>query len=89
MKLVLFFGFIGLSLLITVFGYFSLKKTKKMGQLLLISFVIPGLILGGSSIWWFFTETDGISQMVGLFINGGALLVIGIINIVFYLINRN
>jgi FtsH-binding integral membrane protein len=54
-----------------------------------ISFGIPALILGGSSIWWFFTERDGISQMVGLFINGGSLLVIGIINLVFYFLSRH
>jgi hypothetical protein len=87
-KLILFFGLIGLSLFISVFGYFFVKKKISMSQLITISFFIPSLVLAGSSFWWFFTETDGISQMMGVLINGGAFLVIGIGNLVFYLITR-
>jgi hypothetical protein len=88
-KLVLFFCLIGISLFISVFGYFYVKaKFSMISQQFSISLLIPALILASSSVWWFFTETDGISQMMGVLINGGGILVIGIINIVIYLLNR-
>lgn len=46
------------------------------------SFLLNGLILGIASMWWFFTEIDGISQALGILYYSIALVVISIINII-------
>jgi hypothetical protein len=40
------------------------------------------MILGLGSIWWFLTETDGLSQGIGIMFYFGSMVVLSIINMI-------
>lgn len=87
MKLVIYFGLIIISLIVSVFfGQFQIKRVNKFGVALLTAFLSNIVILGSGSIWWFLTETDGISQGLGVLYYCIALGVIGIIDLIEILI---
>ena len=82
MKLFVFFGLIGLVLFSTIF--FSLrgkKNSPKKGTIFFKMFIVNLLVLGIGSFWWFVSETDGISQVVGVFIYLGSFMAVTIINL--------
>lgn len=83
MKLVIYFGLMVVSLIVSVFfGRFQLKKSKKFWISFLVAFVLNVVILSIGSIWWFVTETDGISQGLGILYYCIAMGVIGIIDLI-------
>ncbi|WP_349408532.1 hypothetical protein [Pseudalkalibacillus sp. SCS-8] len=82
MKLVIFFGLMIVSLLVSViWGQLQLRKTNKFWTSFITAFLLNVVILGLGSIWWFVTETDGISQGLGVLYYSIAIGVIGIINL--------
>jgi hypothetical protein len=84
MKIVFYFGLIVMALFISVMvGVFLIKKTRSLWAAFFMSYLLCFIILGSGSIWWFMTETDGISQGIGVLIYGIALAGIGIINLLF------
>lgn len=83
MKLAIYFGLVIFSLIVSVFlGHFQMKRTKKFWLSFLIAFITSIVILGLGSIWWFLTETDGISQGLGVLYYCIAMGINGIINLV-------
>ena len=45
--------------------------------------VLNVIVLGSGSIWWFLTETDGVSQGTGVLIYLGSFAGITLINLIF------
>jgi hypothetical protein len=83
MKLVVYFGLMILSLLISIkLGKIQLKKINNLLIVSLSAVFINVTILALASLWWFFTETDGISQGLGVLYYIIAMGVIGIIDII-------
>lgn len=84
MKLVIFFGLIGVSLLVSlILGRNDLKNNKKSVTAIIKAILINIIILGLGSLWWFLTETDGISQGIGIIIYLSSIVGISLIDIVF------
>jgi hypothetical protein len=84
MKLIIFFGLIVFSLLSSLkFGRNDLKNNKKPVLAIIKALLINIVILGLGSIWWFLTETDGISQGIGVMIYLGSIVGISLIDMVF------
>lgn len=84
MKLIIFFGIIIFSLLGSlIFGRNDLKKNKNPVTAIIKALLINIIILGVGSIWWFLTETDGISQGIGVMIYLGSIVGISLIDMVF------
>lgn len=89
MKLILFFAIIVFSLIISIiFTKNDLNKDKSKSIVIKL-IIVNGIILGISSLWWFLTETDGISQGVGVIINLVSFTSILIINIIYLYIKKN
>ncbi|MDN4494487.1 hypothetical protein [Ureibacillus aquaedulcis] len=83
MKLVIYLGLMIVSLIVSLFsGQFQMKRTNKFWLSFLISFLINVVILGLGSYWWFLTETDGISQGMGVLYYCLAMVVIGIVDLI-------
>lgn len=84
MKLIIFFGLIGLSLLSSLIcGRNDIKNKKKPVTAIIKGLLINIVILGLGSIWWFLTEHDGISQGIGVTIYLGSIVGISLIDIIF------
>ncbi|WP_442594850.1 hypothetical protein [Neobacillus sp. D3-1R] len=83
MKLIIFFGLIVLTLIGSlVFGRNNLKNNNNPAKTIIKVILINIIILGLGSIWWFLTETDGISQVIGVMIYLGSIVGISLIDIV-------
>jgi len=71
------------SLLISLLlGLILLKKYNNIRKPLLLSILTNIVILGIGSVWWFLTETDGISQGLGVLYYCIAMAVIAVINLI-------
>jgi hypothetical protein len=82
MKLIVYFSLMLVSLIATIlFGRDQLRKSS-LWRAFVKSFALTVTILGLGSVWWFFTETDGISQGLGALYNVVAIGVISLINII-------
>jgi hypothetical protein len=69
MKLAVFYGLIWLSLLGSLFlGKRDLFKRKKVVTTIIKAILFNIIILGLGSTWWFLSETDGLSQGIGVLI---------------------
>jgi hypothetical protein len=83
MKLVIYFGLMIVSLIVSLFsGHVQMKRTNRFWLSFLTAFISNILILGLGSIWWFLTETDGISQGLGVLYYCIAMGVIGIVDLI-------
>ena len=84
MKLIIFFGLIVFSLLGSlILSKKDLKYRKKPVVAITKALLVNIVILGLGSIWWYLTETDGISQGIGVMIYLGSIVGISLIDIVF------
>jgi hypothetical protein len=84
MKLIIFFGLIVFSLLGSlILSRKDLKYRKKPVAAIIKALLVNIVILGLGSIWWFLTETDGISQGIGVMIYLGSFVGISLIDMVF------
>ena len=84
MKLIIFFGLIVFSLLGSlILSKKDLKYRKKPVVAITIALLVNIVILGLGSIWWFLTETDGISQGIGVMIYLGSIAGISLIDMFF------
>ncbi|WP_059170487.1 hypothetical protein [Bacillus sp. FJAT-27445] len=84
MKLFLFFGLIMISLSASLLiSRKELKNNKHPVKAAFKAIIINIMILGTGSIWWFLTETDGISQGIGVMIYLGSAVVIALITMAF------
>ncbi|MEH6957623.1 hypothetical protein [Neobacillus drentensis] len=84
MKLIIFFGLIVFSLLGSlILSKKDLKYRKKPVVAITKALLVNIVILGLGSIWWFLTETDGISQGMGVMIYLGSIAGISLIDMVF------
>ncbi|RDU35671.1 hypothetical protein DRW41_16120 [Neobacillus piezotolerans] len=87
MKLVMFFGLIALSLVASIIVCLhDFKNNNKPMMTIFKGIIINLIILGLGSIWWFLTETDGISQGIGIMIYAGSIAGITIIDVIFILV---
>ena len=83
MKLVMFFGLMIVSLVMSLLlGRILLKRYNNLRKPLLLSILTNIVILGLGSIWWFLTETDGISQGLGVLFYCIAMAVIAVIDLI-------
>ena len=83
-KLIIFFGLIVFSLLGSlILSRKDLKYRKKPVAAIIKALLVNIVILGLGSIWWFLTETDGISQGIGVMIYLGSFVGISLIDMVF------
>lgn len=83
MKLIIFFGLILITLVVSlIFGRHDLKNNNNPTKAIVKAILINVFLLGLGSIWWFLTETDGISQGIGVLIYLGSIVGISLINIV-------
>ncbi|MDR7240843.1 hypothetical protein [Neobacillus drentensis] len=84
MKLIIFFGLIFFSLLVSlILGRKDLKDKKKPVTAIIKALLVNIVVLGLGSLWWFLTETDGISQGIGVMIYLGSIIGISLIDMVF------
>ncbi|PEQ83685.1 hypothetical protein CN481_23885 [Bacillus sp. AFS006103] len=84
MKLIIFFGLIVFSLLGSlILSRKDLKYRKKPVAAIIKALLVNIVILGLGSIWWFLTETDGISQGIGVMIYLCSIVGISLIDMVF------
>jgi hypothetical protein len=84
MKLIIFFGLIVFSLLGSlILSKKDLTYRKKPVVAITKALLVNIVILGLGSIWWFLTETDGISQGIGVMIYLGSIAGISLIDMVF------
>lgn len=82
MKLLLFFGIIVLAIGLSVFASFYLyKKTNKLLTSWLGAVITSIIILFLGSVWWFLTETDGISQGLGILYYSIAAGILAVVNL--------
>jgi hypothetical protein len=93
MKLIIFYGSIWLSLLGSLFlGKKDLYKHKNAVISIIKAILFNFIILGLGSIWWFLTETDGLSQGIGVLIYISSMIAISFIDIIaikFFMIRKN
>lgn len=90
MKLVLFFAFMLFSLLLSILiGRLSLKRSTNLWRPFMYSVLTNIVILGFASVWWFLTETDGISQGLGVIYYCIAMALISLVNLVVLSIIRS
>jgi hypothetical protein len=91
MKLIMYFSLMLVSLIVTIlFGRNQLKKSNnRLWRAFIKSFVLTVTILGLGSVCWFFTETDGISQGLGVLYYVVAIGVISVINIISLNLSRS
>ena len=84
MKLIIFFGLIVFSLLVSLLlGRKDLKNNKRPVTAIIKALLVNIVVLGVGSLWWFLTETDGISQGIGVMIYLGSIVGISLIDMVF------
>ena len=84
MKLIIFFGLIVFSLFVSlILGRKDLKNKKNPVAAIIVAILVNIVILGLGSLWWFLTETDGISQGIGVMIYLGSIAGISLIDMVF------
>ncbi|SHG82672.1 hypothetical protein [Ornithinibacillus halophilus] len=77
----LFIAWIVLSLTVSLFlGLLMLRKTDELKGAFLTAVIANFITLSLAGIWWFRTETDGISQVLGVLYYGLAVVIISIIN---------
>jgi hypothetical protein len=82
MKLVILFGLIGLSLIGSLLlSRNSLGKRQKTMITIIKAIFFNFFILGLGSLWWFLTETDGLSQGIGVLIYFFSMIAISLIDI--------
>uniref|UniRef100_A0A1S2L4B8 Uncharacterized protein n=2 Tax=Anaerobacillus isosaccharinicus TaxID=1532552 RepID=A0A1S2L4B8_9BACI len=80
MKLFIYFGLMIISLAVSlIIGRLQMKRTEKFWIPFLSGFLLNIAILGIGSIWWFLTETDGISRGLGVLYYCIAMGVIGVV----------
>jgi peptidoglycan/LPS O-acetylase OafA/YrhL len=90
MKLVLFFAFMLFSLVLSLLiGRYSLKNSTNLWKPFMYSVLTNIGILGFASAWWFLTETDGISQGLGVIYYCIAMALISLVNLVVLSIFRS
>jgi hypothetical protein len=83
MKLVIFFGLMIISLVISLLlGQFLLKRYNNLLEPLLLTVLTNIVILGLGSVWWFLTETDGLSQVLGVLYYCITMVIIAVINLI-------
>lgn len=83
MKLALFFALMFFSLFTSLLiGRFSLRGSSSLWKSFLYAVLTNIFIVGLASVWWFLTETDGLSQGLGVLYYCLALVVISIINFI-------
>ncbi|MEH7076530.1 hypothetical protein [Neobacillus drentensis] len=84
MKLIIFFSLIVFSLIVSlILGRKDLKNKKNPVTAIIKAILVNIVILGLGSLWWFLTETDGISQGIGVMIYLGSFVGISLIDMVF------
>ncbi|WP_010095347.1 hypothetical protein [Ornithinibacillus scapharcae] len=84
MKIVFFFGLMVMAFFISIYlARFLVRKTYKIQIALIIILIVNIIILGLGSLWWLVTETDGISQGIGIIMYGFAFVVINLISLFF------
>jgi drug/metabolite transporter (DMT)-like permease len=87
MKLVAFLGLIGLSLIGSlILGKRDLNKHKKTVTAIVKAILLNVIILGLGSIWWYQTESDGISQGIGILIYISSMIAISLIDVIIFYI---
>lgn len=80
MKLLFYIGFILLALFISIcLPRVLFRMISKTQTVFIVILLVNIMILGFGSLWWFHTETDGISQGIGLIVYGLAFVVMDII----------
>ncbi|MFC0475775.1 hypothetical protein ACFFHF_11025 [Robertmurraya beringensis] len=90
MKLILFFALMLFSLVLSLLvGRLSLKNSTNLWRPFMYSVFTNIVILGLASIWWFLTETDGISQGLGVIYYCIAMALISLVNLVVLSIFRS
>ncbi|WP_047986428.1 hypothetical protein [Ornithinibacillus californiensis] len=83
MKVVIYFGLIIISFVFSIYvGSVYFRKNNTIFLAFVIAYLPTVLILGLGSIWWFLTETDGISQGLGVTIFVIAAGVIGVVDLI-------
>lgn len=81
-RVILFFVPILISLIATL--SYSVFLTKRAAELSIFkTIILNSVILLIVSIWWFYSESDGLSQLFGIMYYGIAFVVISIINTIF------
>ncbi|HJV17676.1 MAG TPA: hypothetical protein VJ546_09905, partial [Bacillales bacterium] len=63
-------------------GISNVRKHKKPVMVSIKAIFINFMILGFGSLWWFLTETDGLSQGIGVLIYFSSMIAISIMNII-------
>ncbi len=90
MKLILFCGLILLALITSIiFSLNNYRNSKRAIKSIIKALLINLIILGIGSIWWVITESDGISQGIGVTIYLGSIIGISLINTVIILLLKN
>ncbi|SMQ77505.1 hypothetical protein SAMN05444673_2834 [Bacillus sp. OV166] len=89
MKLIIFFGLIVFSLLVSLILGRKDSNKKRPVTAIIKALLVNIVVMGLGSLWWFLTETDGISQGIGVMIYLGTIIGISLIDMVFiYVWNR-
>lgn len=90
MKLIIFLGLIVVSFCASlVYGINDLKYTMTPLSAIFKTLIINITILGSGSIWWFVSETDGISQGIGVMIYLGSIVAIVLImTVIIFVYNK-
>lgn len=74
---------------ITTLSYDVILAKKVADSTIFKTIILNFVILFSASVWWFFSQSDGLSQMFGIMYYGMAFLVISIINtIILWLIKK-
>lgn len=69
-----------ITLLVTLaYGTYMLKKSGDFPKTWRRTTLINVLLLGAASVWWFYYQNDGLSQLIGIFLYAVAAFVIGVI----------
>jgi len=90
MKLIVFFGVIILSFLFsTAVIRNGLRNKNRPSHTIFKAAIVNLVVLGSGSLWWFLTETDGISQGIGLWILAGSFAATMLVNVVHLLSRRH
>ncbi|WP_027409733.1 hypothetical protein [Anoxybacteroides tepidamans] len=83
MRLILYWGVIVLSFGISLsVGLLQLKRKQQLFRSFFLAFFVNTAILAGGGIWWFFTETDGLSQGLGVLYYGAAAAIIAVVDLI-------
>ncbi|MGK0466228.1 hypothetical protein [Clostridium sp.] len=89
MKLFVFWGLIVVSIYGSLtLGLNDIKNNKKPMNAIIKAILVNVIILGIGSVWWILTESDGISQGIGVMIYLGSIVVISLIDTIVIYIGR-